>query len=107
MTLETVTIDEIVDRIRKVAEAERIIMFGSAATGTMQADSDIDLLVIMLLCTDKRKLAISIRKALHGLGFAFDVIVMESERFEESKNVVGGISYPAHKYGKVIYENSR
>ena len=107
MTLETVTIDEIVNRIRKVAQPESIIMFGSAATGTMQADSDIDLLIVMQSCTDRRKLAISIRKALHGLGFAFDVIVMESVRFEESKNVVGGISYPAHRYGKVIYENSR
>ncbi|MCX6647666.1 MAG: nucleotidyltransferase domain-containing protein [bacterium] len=107
MALETVTIDEIVDRIRKVAEPEKILMFGSAATGTMRSDSDIDLLVVIPLCTDRRKMAILIRKALHGLGFAFDVIVMESERFEESKNVVGGISYPAHKYGKVIYENSR
>jgi hypothetical protein len=29
---------------------------------------------------------------------------MAVERFEESKNVVGGNAYPANKYGKVIYE---
>ena len=28
------------------------------------------------------------------------------KRFEESKNVIGGIAYPAHKYGKVIYETA-
>jgi len=35
---------------------------------------------------------------------AFDIIVMATERFEESKGVIGGIAYPANKYGKVIYE---
>jgi len=32
------------------------------------------------------------------------VILMSRERFEETRNVVGGIAYPAHKYGKVLYE---
>ena len=30
--------------------------------------------------------------------------VMATERFEETKHVIGGIAYPANKYGKVIYE---
>jgi hypothetical protein len=29
---------------------------------------------------------------------------MSSERFEETKNIVGGIAYPARKYGRVLYE---
>jgi hypothetical protein len=33
-----------------------------------------------------------------------DVIVMASERFLETKDVIGGIAYPASKYGKTIYE---
>ncbi len=40
----------------------------------------------------------------NGLVFPFDVIVIASERFEETKNLVTGIAYPANKYGKVIYE---
>jgi len=43
-------------------------------------------------------------ETLRGLGHAFDVIVLSNEWFEESKEVIGGIAYPAHKYGKVIYE---
>ena len=35
---------------------------------------------------------------------AFDVIAMDKERFTETKNVIGGIAYPANKYGKTIYE---
>jgi hypothetical protein len=34
------------------------------------------------------------------------IIVTAVERFEESKDVIGGIAYPAHKYGKVIYEKA-
>jgi hypothetical protein len=32
------------------------------------------------------------------------VIVISRERFEETKNIFGGIAYPAHKYGRVLYE---
>jgi uncharacterized protein len=35
-----------------------------------------------------------------------DVLVMAPARFEETKEVIGGIAYPANKYGKVIYEAS-
>jgi hypothetical protein len=38
------------------------------------------------------------------LDYPFDIVVMATERFEESKEIIGGIAYPAHKYGKVIYE---
>ena len=34
----------------------------------------------------------------------FDVVVMATQRFEDTKYVVGGIAYPAHRYGRVIYE---
>jgi len=32
------------------------------------------------------------------------VIVIASERFEETKDVIGGIAFPAHRYGRVLYE---
>jgi hypothetical protein len=31
---------------------------------------------------------------------------MATARFEERKSVIGGIAYPANKYGKVIYETA-
>ena len=42
--------------------------------------------------------------ALRSVGMPLDVIVMRTDRFEETKNVVGGIAYPANKYGRVIYK---
>jgi len=38
------------------------------------------------------------------LSHPFDIIVMPTEIFEESKEVIGDIAYPAHKYGRIIYE---
>jgi hypothetical protein len=31
---------------------------------------------------------------------------MGEREFEETQNVIGGLAYPAHKYGVVLYENS-
>jgi len=87
-----------------VTPAERIIIFGSAASGNMTRDSDIDLLVLQAAAGDPRRESVRVRRALTGLGYPFDIIIMTTARFEESKGVIGGLAYPAHKYGKVIYE---
>ena len=98
------TIREIVRRILAVSRPDRVILFGSAATGQMTPDSDIDLLVLDREVADLRAEALRIRMALAGLPFPFDVIVMTRDRFEETRGVIGGIAWPAARYGKVIYE---
>ncbi len=95
---------EIVRRVLTVANPVKIILFGSAATGAMTPDSDIDLLIVEQSPADRREESVAIGNALRGLGYPFDVIVIESDWFEASKTVIGGIAYPAHKYGRVIYE---
>jgi predicted nucleotidyltransferase len=104
MGINQATVNEIIKRILGVAEVQRIILFGSAATEEMSKDSDIDLLVLEPAPGDTRQESVRIRQAMRGLGYPFDIIVMAAERFEESKNVVGGVAYPANKYGRVIYE---
>jgi len=100
-------IREIIRRIEKAAKPDRVILFGSAATGRMTKDSDIDLLILERKPRNTRKESVKIHLALSGIGCPFDVIVMRTGWFEESKNVIGGIAYPANKYGKVIYEAGR
>ena len=106
MGIEPSLVEEIVRRVRSVARPTRIILFGSAATGPMTRDSDIDLLVIEEAPGDRGDESMRIRSALGGINRPFDVIVMATERFEETKDVIGGIAYPANKYGKVIYESA-
>lgn len=96
-------VKKIVRRILKVYKADRIILFGSAATDRMTPESDIDLLIVKKGVKDRIAASVKIDSALDGLGYPFDIIVMPLERFEETKNYIGGLAYPANKYGKVIY----
>ena len=104
MGIDDGLLNEIVRRLLAVAAPERIILFGSAAAERMTRDSDIDLLVVERSPSDLRREAVRLRAALRGLGHPFDIIVLSAEQFEESRNVIGGIAYPAAKYGKVLYE---
>ncbi|MBW1982723.1 MAG: nucleotidyltransferase domain-containing protein [Deltaproteobacteria bacterium] len=104
MGIDESLVQEIVRRILSVTRPDRIIILGSAAIGNMTRDSDIDILVVERNPGNRRKESVRIHHALRGLGYPFDVIVISTEWFEESKNVIGGIAYPANKYGKVIYE---
>jgi predicted nucleotidyltransferase len=94
----------IVDRILSATQPRQIILFGSAATDNMTRDSDLDLLVIEECGTNSREESRRLRYALRDLGMPVDVFAMTPERFEETKDVIGGLAYPANKYGRVIYE---
>lgn len=104
MGIDDSLVHEIVRRLLGVTQPDRIILFGTAATGQMTGDSDIDLLVVAPAPANTLEEHVRLRGCLRGLGFPFDVFLIATERFEESKNVFGGIAYPAHKYGRVIYE---
>jgi len=104
MGVDETLLNEVVRRVLTVARPDRIILFGSAATGQMTEDSDLDLLVVEPEPVNTRDRSIKIRRALGDVHYPVDVIVMSSERFEETKNIVGGIAYPARKYGRVLYE---
>jgi predicted nucleotidyltransferase len=104
MTGDGDLLKKVVDRILTVAKPERIILFGSGATGMMTRDSDLDLLVIERDFKSQREENARLRRSLGDLGIPVDVFAMTPERFEETKGVIGGLAYPANKYGRVIYE---
>lgn len=88
MGIDESMVKEIVRWILSVATPDKIILFGSAATGKMTRDSDIDLLIVEPDPGDRRKESVRIDATLSGLG----VIVISSDWFEASKNVIGGIA---------------
>lgn len=96
-------VSEIVRRILSVAGPERIIIFGSAASNQMTSDSDVDLLILLDDAGEARETSVLVRNTLRGLGMPFDVLVMSVNWFEATKDLVGGLAYPAHHSGKVIY----
>ncbi len=104
MGVDETLLNEVVRRVLTVARPDRIILFGSAATGQMTRDSDIDLLVVEPEPANARDRSVKIRRALGDVQYPVDVVVISSERFEQTKNIIGGIAYPANKYGRVLYE---
>jgi len=104
MDASAVPLDQVVERLVAASSPARIIVFGSVAMGTTTKDSDLDLLVLLDDVVDARKESVRLRAAIGDVGAPVDVIVMSRERFERTKQVIGGIAYPAHKYGRVIYE---
>ena len=104
MTVDETLLEEVVRRVLTVARPERIILFGSAATGQMTEDSDLDLLVVEPEPANTRDRSVRIRRALGDVRYPVDLIVTSSARFEETENLIGGIAYPARKYGRVLYE---
>ena len=104
MGIDEQIVREIVQRILSVTKPDKIILFGSAATGDMSRDSDIDLLIVEPDIHDQRGEYVLIRKALWDIDYPFDIVFISTDWFEQSKDVVGGIAHPASKYGKVVYE---
>ena len=96
-------IEVVVQRVLRAVRPDRVILFGSAVTGQMTEDSDVDLLVLVGNPENPRAESVRIRQSIGNMGRPFDVIVMKTERFEKTKGLIGGLAYPANKYGKVIY----
>jgi predicted nucleotidyltransferase len=103
---------KIAERIKgKILEQDggrirRIILYGSRVAGTARPHSDFDLLVIEVDPVSKWEETWRLRGKLTELGYPVDLWAMGEEEFEETKNVIGGFAYPAHRYGMVLYENS-
>jgi predicted nucleotidyltransferase len=85
-----VVLDEVVRRIVAVAKPQKIILFGSAARGQDQSDSDLDILVIKD-GAPRRRLAEQIHRSLIGVDWPVDVIVatpQDVERYGHSPALV-------------------
>ncbi len=95
-------LEEIVRRIVKVADPERIILFGSLARGQAGPDSDIDLLVIKS-GVHRRQTAQEIYRSLFGIPAPVDVIVVTPGDIERFSGKVGTIIPAALAEGKEIY----
>ena len=101
---KTADLQDIVRRIVEVADPERIIMFGSAASGGMGPNSDVDLLVVKS-GADRLQLAQKIYRNLHGAAEAVDVIVVTPEDVEKYRDNPTLVVKPALDHGKKIYDS--
>ncbi len=99
-------IDEMKRRIVERFRPDRIILFGSYAKGTANADSDVDLLVVMPIRGRRLDKIVEIRVALSGIGIPKDVIVATPRDIARFGGLVGSILNSALEEGRVIYERA-
>ncbi len=99
---------EIVQTAQNLAKRlapQRIILFGSHAYGIPREDSDIDLLLVMNNIPQRDIQYQLARDISHiaKLKNPLQLVFIRGDEFDETKDVIGGIAYPAHHWGKVLY----
>ena len=95
-------VQELVQRLRP----QRILLFGSYASGSPNAASDLDLLVVVQETPGWRE-AYRLKTELQSqLPVPLQLVFIKEEEFEETKDVVGGLAYPASHAGKVLYDKN-
>src|ERR1700686_314213 len=84
--LDRTILADIVKRVVRAAKPEKIVLFGSAARGTMGPDSDYDLLVIKGGKYDHWRMVTGIRRGLRGKDAAVDVVLVTPEQVERDRD---------------------
>ena len=100
------TIQTVVQRLRKAASPEKIILFGSYARGEANEDSDLDFLVIERSLQSQRAEMVRLRDVLRPMRIPVDVLVTSVEKVREWGHLPGTVLYEALHEGKVVYESS-
>jgi uncharacterized protein len=98
------TIKEATQRFVNNFYPKKIILFGSQARRKADKRSDVDLLVICPIRGSRRALMVAMDRALRGVGFARDIIVLTPEEFDRDRHIPGTIARPASLEGRIIYE---
>jgi len=101
--IEKEKINEVIDKIVNNYHPEKIILFGSYATGCQDEKSDLDLLIIK--DTDKPSFErdIEVLKLFRGLKIPLDILVYTNDEFNKWKNLKTSFESNVLKTGKILY----
>lgn len=97
-------LEKAIKTIVRVAEPEKIILFGSHARGDAEPDSDYDLLVLKRGVLKKRSLTQKIYLNFKNIGAPVDIIVADLDKYSDLKADPYMIYYEADKNGRLVYE---
>ncbi len=95
-------VQELVDRIVDAVHPLRIILFGSAARGTMGPDSDLDVLVVMPDGTHRRRTAQLLHERVRT-PLAFDILVATPRDLDLYRDSPGLIYRTVLREGTELY----
>lgn len=96
-------IREAVDRIVRASRPSRVLLFGSYARGDVDADSDLDFLVVEPVVEDRHAEMGRLREAVGNVGIGVDVLVYSEAEVEERKDWCTSPVYWALREGRTLY----
>ncbi len=99
-------INDIVNRIATKFDPDKIILFGSYASGSQNEDSDLDLLIIKDTDQPIQTRGFDIRMSLLGTMIPFDILIYTNSEFENEKSNSFSFLNSAMKNAKVLYERA-
>ena len=99
-------ISDIVNKIAKNYDPDKIILFGSYANGTANEDSDLDFIIIKKTDKPKHKRGREVRRFLLGAMIPIDLKIYTPNEFENEKNYNFSFLNSAIKNSMVIYERN-
>lgn len=101
------TIKKICDRLVKTYSPEKIYLFGSAAWGTPNKYSDLDILILVSDSDEKSyKRSIKGELALADIMISRDLLVYTKDEFDFLASDVTSLCYKIKEEGRVIYANA-
>lgn len=97
-------LDEIVARLKRAYQPERIYLFGSRARGDQGPDSDFDILVVVSDdATGNRRGSRLAYQVLRGTGVAADILVWSRSYFESRRHLRSSLSAAVESEGRLLY----
>ena len=93
---------EIVEKLKPLNPL-KIILFGSYAYGTPNADSDMDICVVKKEVKSKSKEKREIREKLKDFFIAKDILVPTLDEYDFYKNQFGSVFMDIEQKGKILW----
>jgi predicted nucleotidyltransferase len=101
---EAAVLAQLVDRLVRAYEPERIYLFGSKARGDLGPDSDFDLLVVVADDAPPERQASRLAyETLRGTGTAADVLVWTRTDFESRLRLAASLPATVAREGKLLH----
>ena len=111
MTTETTkktnqTLELVVETLVRAHPFERIVLFGSHATGHSQWDSDLDLLVVWQTDLPPLERALETRRLLEGIDCPLDIVVYTPAELDYWREAPSSFASQILAEGTTLYERN-
>lgn len=104
LTRDTEAIKRLTELLVEAARPKRIIMFGSQARGEAGEDSDLDVMIVEEVVSDRAGEMVRLNRLLRSFDIPVDLLVVSQEKFHYWCDTPGNVYFEAATEGEVLYE---